>query len=275
MSRRGFDGCEVNPADRAETRTQAMKQADITFVILTKNEEHNIAACLASLPTGAAALVYDAESTDRTRAIAADAGARVATAPWRGVGVARDCAEQLVQTQWAFTLDADERVTPGLVAELESLQTSDAIDAYTIPRANYFCGKWIRGAAWWPDRQVRMYRKGRAHQTARDPRSRAAGHVYYVAQGRTADLDAHIIHHSYESVDDYRTRFKRYTDAEAGERPATLAEFAKAWLAMPVRAVWLLVWRRGVLDGWRGIYVSIASALYPAVVATKALRARR
>jgi len=199
----------------------------------------------------------------------------VAVAPWRGVGVARECAEQLVQTEWVFTLDADERVTPDLAAELDVLETSDSIDAYSIPRANYFCGRWIRGAAWWPDRQVRMYRRGRAWQTARDPRSGAAGHVYYVAPGKTADLNGHIVHHSYASVEDYRTRFKRYTDAEAAQRPATPLEFAKAWLVMPVRAVWLLVWRRGVMDGWRGVYVSVASALYPAVVATKALRARR
>jgi glycosyltransferase involved in cell wall biosynthesis len=252
-----------------------MKPSDLTFVILTKDEERNIGDCLASLPVGAQALVYDAESTDRTRMIASNSGARVAVAPWRGVGTARASAEQLVQTEWVFLLDADERVTPGLVAELASLQTSDGVDAYAIARANHFCGKWIRGAAWWPDRQVRLYRKGRAQQSARDDRSRAAGHVYYVAPGKTAELAGHIIHYSYASVDDYRTRFKRYTDAEASARDATLGEFARAWFWMPARAVWLLVWRRGVLDGWRGVYVSVASALYPAVVATKALRVRR
>ena len=252
-----------------------MKSSDISFVILTKNEEINIAACLESLPSGSQALVYDAESTDRTRFIASDRGARVAVAPWRGVGLARESAEQLVQTEWVFTLDADERVTPGLSDELTALAASDAIDAYTIPRANHFCGKWIRGAAWWPDRQVRLYRKGRARQTSRDPRSRAAGHVYYIAPGRSADLAGHIVHYSYSSVADYRVRFKRYTDAEASARPSTFADFAKAWLVMPARALWLLVWRRGIFDGWRGVYVSIASALYPAVVVTKALRARR
>jgi glycosyltransferase involved in cell wall biosynthesis len=247
----------------------------ITFVILTKNEEHNIGDCIASVPPGAPTLVFDAESTDRTRAIAFDLGARVAVAPWRGIGFARDAAEQLVQTEWVFVLDADERVTPGLRDELAALHTSDAIDAYTIPRANHFCGRWIRGAAWWPDRQVRMYRKGRAEQAARDARSHAAGHVYYVAPGRTADLRGHIIHYSYASVEDYRRRFRRYTDLEANTRGATFGELAKAWLVMPVRAAWLLVWRRGLLDGWRGVYVSIASALYPAVVATKAWRRPR
>lgn len=252
-----------------------MNPLDVTFVVLTKNEEHNIAECLGSLPAGSRALVYDAESDDRTRLVASDRGARVAVAPWRGVGIARESAEQLVQTEWVFLLDADERVTPELAQELGKLQTFDGIDAYTIPRANYFCGKWIRGAAWWPDRQVRLYRKGRARQSARDERSQAAGHVYYVAPGKTADLRWHIVHFSYATVEDYRIRFKRYTDAEAQARPATLGEFAKAWLVMPARALWLLVWRRGLLDGWRGTYVSVASALYPAVVATKAWRSRR
>mgnify|MGYP001319184189 CR=1 FL=1 len=252
-----------------------MDAARLTFVVLARDEERNIADCLRSLPAGASALVYDAESTDRTRPIAADLGARVAVAPWRGVGTARASAEQLVQTEWVFVLDADERVTPELASEIAALETSDAIDAYTVARANYFCGRWIRGAAWWPDRRVRMYRKGRATLTADNARRRAAGHVHYEAPGRTGDLRGHIIHHSYASVQDYERKFARYTDDEAGARRATLGEFATAWLVMPLRAAWLLTWRRGALDGWQGIYVSVASALYPAVVATKALRTRR
>lgn len=249
-----------------------MDAAAITFVILTRDEERNIGDCLRSLPAGAKALVFDSESTDRTLAIAADLGARVAVAPWRGVGPARAAAEQLVRTEWLFTLDADERVSPQLAAEIGALDPPSQTDAYSIPRANYFGGQWIRGAAWWPDRRVRMYRKGRATQTAENARRQAAGHVYYEAPGRTSDLGGHVIHHSYESVDDYRRKFKRYTDAEAGARRASIGEFVAAWLVMPIRAAWLLTWRRGVLDGWTGVYVSVASALYPAVVATKALR---
>ncbi len=249
-----------------------MDPAAITFVILTKNEERNIADCLGSLPPGAKALVYDAESTDRTRDLAAARGARVTQAPWRGIEPARAAAERLVDTEWLFTLDADERVTPQLAREIAGLETPADIDAFTVPRANYFCGRWIRGAGWWPDRQVRLHRKGRAELTARDDRSRAAGHVYYAAPGRTAHVHGHIVHYSYASVADYRRKFKRYTDDEARARRASAAECARAWCVMPVRALWLLIVRRGALDGWRGAYVSVASALYPAVVATKALR---
>ena len=125
-----------------------MDPSSITFVVLTRNEERNLAECLRSLPNGAVALVFDAESDDRTRPIAADLGARVAVSPWRGFAMAREGAEQLVQTEWLFILDADERVTPALRDELAALQPSASIDAYTIPRANHFCGRWIRGAAW-------------------------------------------------------------------------------------------------------------------------------
>ena len=237
-----------------------MDLSGVTFVILTKDEERNIGDCLDSLPHEAKALVYDAESSDRTRAIAAERGASVSVAPWRGVGPARDGAQRLVQTEWIFILDADERVTPALRAEMSELAGHESVDAYTVPRANYFCGRWIRGAAWWPDRQVRLYRKGRATLTARDDRSKAAGHVYFVAE-RTGELSGHIIHYSYGSLADYRRKFKLYTDNEANARRATAGEFARAWLVMPLRALWLLIWRRGALDGWRGVYVSVASAL--------------
>ena len=252
-----------------------MNPADVTFVILTKNEERNIADCLRSLPVGARALVYDAESADRTRTIAADMGARIAVAPWRGVGAARAAAEQLVQTPWLFILDADERMSPELAAEIPEQSDSPTVDAYTVPRANYFCDRWIRGAAWWPDRQVRLYRKGRARQASENDRRRAAGHVYYEAPGRTADLAGHVVHYSYATVADYRRKFKRYTDDEASAHASNIGAFVSAWLVVPLRAAWLLVGRRGALDGWRGVFVSVASALYPAVVETKALRTRR
>jgi glycosyltransferase involved in cell wall biosynthesis len=250
-----------------------MDLAALTFVVLTRNEARNLGECLASIPADARVLIYDAESTDATLRIARERGAQIAVQAWRGFAIARDAAEQLVTTEWLFILDADERVTQELRTELQELQPSDGIDAYEVPRANYFCGRWIRGAAWWPDRQVRMYRKGRARQTARGARSLAAGHVYYVAPGRTAVLRGRLIHHSYESIDDYRRRFKQYTDLEASAGPASFGDLVVSWLVMPLRAGWLLLWRRGLLDGWRGIYVSIASALYPAVVVTKAWRA--
>ena len=252
-----------------------MDPSSITFVILTRDEEGAIADCLGSLPAASAALVYDAQSRDRTREVAASLGARVYVVPWHGFEVARAAAGLLVKTEWVFVLDADERVSTSLREELLALETRPDIDAYTVPRANHFCGRWIRGAAWWPDRQVRLYRRGRAKLTASDPRKRAGGHVYFSAPGRTADLDGHVIHYSYASIDDYRRRFKRYTDSEASAGPATFREAAAAWLVMPLRAAWLLVVRRGLLDGWRGVYVSIASALYPAVVATKAWRGGR
>jgi glycosyltransferase involved in cell wall biosynthesis len=240
-----------------------VRSAEITFVILTKNEAADIAACLHSLPAGARALVYDAQSEDATTEIALSLGAHVVVAPWLGFGRARENAAAQVATLWTFMLDADERITPELACELAQLEPPPTITAYSVPRRNWFCDRWIKGAGWWPDRLVRLFRTGQAHISA------AAVHETWVPLGASAELAAALDHHSYATVAEYRRRFSRYTDLEAQSIRVGFGRVAAAWLVAPLRAVWLLVRRGGILDGWRGVYISTASSLYPAVVATK------
>jgi glycosyltransferase involved in cell wall biosynthesis len=244
--------------------------ADITFVILTKDEAADIAACLRSLPAGSRALVYDAQSADDTTEIARSLGADVAVAPWQGFAPAREEAAAQVNTAWTFMIDADERITPELAAELERLEPPSAVVAYCVARRNWFCGRWIKSAGWWPDRLVRLFRTGQARISAT-----ADVHETWTPLGASAQIGAPLDHHSYESVAEYRRKFARYTDLEAQTQDCGLAGVAAAWLVMPLRAIWFLVRRGGVLEGWRGAYVSVASALYPAVVATKRWRRPR
>jgi glycosyltransferase involved in cell wall biosynthesis len=247
-----------------------VRSAEITFVILTKNEAADIAACLHSLPSGSPALVYDAQSEDETLKIARSLGARVVVAPWAGFAPARENAAAQVTTPWTFMLDADERVTPELAHELEQLEPALSISAYSVPRRNWFCDRWVKGAGWWPDRLVRLFRTGQAHM-----RADAGVHETWVPVGASAELRAALDHHSYASLAEYRQRFARYTDLESQDTHAGPGRVAAAWLVAPLRAAWLLVRRGGVLDGWRGVYISMASALYPAVVASKSWLRRR
>lgn len=250
-----------------------MNPADVTFVVLTRNEARNIVDCLRSLPAGSPALVYDAQSTDATCSLAALQGARVVGAPWAGYATARAAAAALVSTPWTFMLDADERLSPGLGRELLALDAPAGIAAYSVARRNHFCGRWIRGAGWWPDRLVRLFRTGCAGLAARG-NSKHAVHERWIANGAVAQLAAPLEHYSYPSLHTYREKFARYSDLEAAGARPSLAAAIGAWLLAPARAAWLLVGRRGVLDGWQGAYVSVASALYPAVVAAKSLRRR-
>lgn len=247
-----------------------MRSADITFVILTKDEAADIAACLGSLPPGSRALVYDAQSSDATTEIARALGAQVTVAPWLGFAPAREHAVVQVTTAWTFMIDADERITPELAAELAQLDPPPDVVAYSVARRNWFCGRWIRSAGWWPDRLIRLFRTGQARISAA-----ASVHETWTPLGASAQLRAALDHHSYENVAEYRRKFSRYTDLEAQSQPCGLASVVAAWFVMPLRAIWFLVRRGGVLDGWRGVYVSVASALYPAVVATKRWRRPR
>jgi glycosyltransferase involved in cell wall biosynthesis len=248
-----------------------MDPADITFVVLTKNEAARIGDCLASVPADAKTLVYDSTSTDGTAAIAADRGARVVDAPWRGFAQTRLDAAAMVDTPWTFMLDADERITPELSLELTSLDTPDGVDAYSVPRRNYFCGHWVRGAGWWPDRLVRLFRTGRANIQARGDGT-ASLHETWTIAGPSGALNAPLEHYSYDSLADYRDKFERYTDIEAAAATPDALALVSASSVMPLRALWLLLGRGAIADGWRGAYIAWCSALYPVAVAAKALR---
>ncbi len=251
-----------------------MRSADITFVIITKNEERNIASCLGSLPGQSAVTVYDAFSTDSTVGIAVSLGAAVVQAPWGGYVQARTSAARQVTTPWTFMLDADERISPELMREIDALEPPDDVGGYSIPRRNHFCGRWIRSSGWWPDRLVRLIRTGRARMTARGSGANAV-HETWLPEGRTLDVQSAIDHYSYKSVADYRRKFALYTGLEAQAQSSGLSTVILAWGTAPLRLAWNLVRHGGLLEGWRGVYVCSGSALYPAVVATKSWRQAR
>jgi glycosyltransferase involved in cell wall biosynthesis len=252
-----------------------VRGADITFVILTRNEAANIASCLRSIPPESRVLVYDARSQDETVDLARSMGAEVSVAPWEGYVLAREAAARLARTPWTFMLDADERVTPDLLAELAQLAPPAEVEAYSVPRRNWFCGRWLRCAGWWPDRLVRLFRTGAARIRSRGSDRRAGVHETWTVDARCEPLQAPLDHYSYPSLAEYRRKFALYTSLESQSGNAGMSAVIVAWIAAPLRAGWLMLRRGGILQGWRGWYVCVASAVYPAVVATKSWRRSR
>ena len=216
-------------------------------------------------------LVYDSASQDGTAELARNRGARVFDGPWHGFAQTRLDAAALVGTPWTFMLDADERLTPELSMELSALDPAPDIVAYSVPRRNYFCDRWIRGAGWWPDRLVRLFRTGHAGIASRHG-GEGALHETWQPDGATGQLSAPLEHHSYATLAEYRAKFERYTDIEAGASPADPLAVVNQSSVFPLRVVWLLIGRGAILDGWRGVYIAWCSALYPVVVAAKAAR---
>ncbi len=136
----------------------------LSAVIITLNEEDNIADAIRSVNWADEILVVDSESSDRTREIAAEMGARVLVQPWLGFGKQKQFAAESASNDLILSLDADERISSELADEIQAAMLRGKMaDGYRVPRTTFYMGRWIKHGEWYPDLQLRLYdrRKGR------------------------------------------------------------------------------------------------------------------
>lgn len=134
----------------------------ISATIITFNEEENVRAACESVAWADEIVVVDSRSKDRTREIAAECGARVIERDWPGFAAQKQFAAEAASHEWVFSLDADERVSAELGADLRALRTRDEsslADGYRVARRSFYMGRWIKGGGWYPDFQLRLYRR--------------------------------------------------------------------------------------------------------------------
>ncbi|MFN3874809.1 MAG: glycosyltransferase family 2 protein, partial [Flavobacteriales bacterium] len=179
----------------------------ISAVIITRDEERNIARCLASLKGVADEIVVvDAQSGDRTRVIATAHGAAVHVRPWAGYSDQKNFANALARHPWILSIDADEALGEALREDLIGLKARGLSGAYRMKRLTNYCGHWVRHGGWYPDRKVRLFPKAG---------SRWVGdHVHeelLLPEGcAVSDLKGDLLHYSYHSVQDHYDRIERY-----------------------------------------------------------------
>ncbi|MFO7691677.1 MAG: glycosyltransferase family 2 protein [Vicinamibacterales bacterium] len=229
----------------------------LSAVIITLNEEANLPRCLSSLRGLAAEfLVVDSGSSDRTREIAASAGARVERQPWLGHVRQKNAALGLASQPWALSVDADEEVSAELADAIRALFEAGgpALDGYKVNRLNYYLGAWIRHA-WYPEWRLRLVRSGCAEWRGSDPHDRLE------TAGAVGRLDGHLHHYSYADLDDHFRRLIRYAriaaESRAAEgRPVRWYHLAVSpWLAFFKSLILRQAWR----DGWRGWVIAFAT----------------
>jgi (heptosyl)LPS beta-1,4-glucosyltransferase len=134
----------------------------ISAVIIAFNESENIRAACQSVAWADEILVVDSESTDATREIAAEYGAKVLIKQWAGFAKQKQFAAEQAAHDWILSLDADERVSNELKAEilrLKSLDEKDLADGYRLSRRTWYMNRWIKGGGWYPDWQLRFYNR--------------------------------------------------------------------------------------------------------------------
>jgi glycosyltransferase involved in cell wall biosynthesis len=232
----------------------------LSACIITLNEADRIAACLATLKFCDEIVVVDAHSSDATRTIAAGLGARVIERDWPGYRSQKQFATDAASYDWVLSVDADERATPALCAEIEALRTGGFVGArgWTIPRLTEYFGSFLRHGNAWPDRQIRLYDRRAARWVGYEV------HEKITVDGPVGALREPLEHYAYRSLDDHLVKLDRYAGLMAAQMHASGRR--SGLLQVLINPAWRLFRgmfiKGGILDGWRGWLFHIAEAGY-------------
>jgi len=231
----------------------------VTAALITLNEAANVAAALASVAWADEILVIDSGSVDDTVSIARGAGARVEVRPWPGYSAQKNYAASIASHDWILSLDADERVTPSLAAEIRSLLASEpARRGYRIPRLSHYLGRWIRGTDWYPDYQLRLYDRRAGRWNGR------LVHESVALDGEPGVLRSDLQHFPYRDISHHLATIDRYTTLAADEMRArgNVPSLAGVALHPPFAFLRNYILRRGFLNGSAGFTVSALNSYY-------------
>jgi glycosyltransferase involved in cell wall biosynthesis len=232
----------------------------LSACVITFNEADRIGACLRSLSFCDEILVVDSHSTDTTREIARRLGARVIERDWPGYRSQKQFAVDNATNDWVLCLDADERITPELRAELEALRAHGFAEhaGWSVPRITDYFGRFLRHGNAYPDRLIRLFDRRQGAWIGEEI------HENTLVRGRVGRLSGHLEHFSYRSLADHHNRMARYADLMAR------ALYARGKRGGLMKVIVNPQWRffrgyfirLGFLDGWRGLVFALVEANY-------------
>jgi glycosyltransferase involved in cell wall biosynthesis len=231
----------------------------LSVAIITKNEAENLPHCLESVSFAGQVVVVDSGSTDETVRIASDFGCDVFVEPWRGFGPQKQFAIDQCINSWVLVLDADERIPGDTAQTIKNVILNPSITAagFSFPRKNFFQGRWIRHAGWWPDRIVRLFRKGQGRMTP------AKVHESVEVKGLVETLDYPIEHHTESRLSNILIKIDQYSTLGA-EESFKEGKTASIWSAVFRAKLTFLhnyILRCGFLDGSPGLTLAITDAI--------------
>jgi glycosyltransferase involved in cell wall biosynthesis len=235
----------------------ARQSLGLSVIIITKNEAARLGDCLASVQFADEIIVLDGFSTDATAEIARAHGAQVhQVADWPGFGPQKNRALALATKPWVLSIDADERVTPELQAEIVRTLSQPSYDGYQVARLSEFCGKKIRHSGWWPDYVLRLFRR---ELGAFD---HVQVHEQVLVRGRVGKLKSWFLHFPFDDLAALITKTNRYS-SDAAQMMALKGRCVGVF-GLITHSVWTFIriylLRRGFLDGRHGFVLAATAA---------------
>jgi glycosyltransferase involved in cell wall biosynthesis len=235
----------------------------ISAVIIAFNEERKIADAISSVSWADEVVLVDSESTDATAQIASDLGARVIVQPWLGFSAQKQFGVDAAQYDWILSLDADERVSDELKAEILELMAAEnaAAAGYRIPRLTYYMDRAIRHSGWYPDRQIRLFDRSSGRWNERLIHES----VGMKPAAKIANLKGEILHFSVDSPEYHHQMIgERYAPmaAEQMRRSGTRTSRARIAVSGPAAFFRSYVLKAGFLDGFPGYCIAKFAAYH-------------
>lgn len=243
-----------------EFAAKLTKITGLSVVIITFNEERNIARCLESVKDVAdEILVVDSFSTDKTEEICKRYNVRFIQHPFEGHIQQKNVAAHAARYDWVLSLDADEALDEQLKTSIIEVKQNATHNAYYMNRLTNYCGKWIRHCGWYPDSKARLWNRTKGQWGGQNPHDRWELHA---ADDKYGKLNGDILHYSYYSISDHIRQIEYFTEiaskaeASAGKNPSLL----KIVLGPGIKFFKSYILKAGFLDGYYGYVICRLSA---------------
>ena len=261
----------------------------LSVVVITHNEEANIGRTLQSVQPlvkdgQGEIIVVDSGSTDHTVGIAESYGAKVFVEDWKGYAAQKNSAIDKASGDWILSLDADESLEPELAEIIAGQSGPPKIGSaewcltmvlagktsanpqlfrgepvgFWLPRKNFFLGRWIKHGGFWPDRKLRLFRRGKGRV------KKVQVHEIIEVEGNTLTLEHALLHHSYPTLSDYIDHMNRYSSlgAEMAAAKGQRGNLVNIVLRPSFTFIYNYVFRLGFLDGREGLLLHLYHAVY-------------
>lgn len=226
--------------------------AKISAVIICMNEEKNLDECIRSIKWCDEIILIDSFSTDKSLSIANKYTDKIYQNEWKGFAEQRKFSLTKANYEWIFSLDADERCSEDLSEEIQTILSQNVIkpNGFLIPRKSFFLGRWVKHSGWYPDYQLRLFRKDFVSIEDR------LVHESYEVKGEIGKTKNNILHYTVKSISDFIIKINNYSTLSAIENSQKKINCVYILFKPFIEFIKKFVFQGGFLDGVYGVMVA-------------------